>query len=300
MVPWLMSFARHSRAMRWLVVAIVLVAVLAACVATAFATSSRASQSPSLAPANAAQASTIWTSADLDDNDPLGRPRSQNNQLQVLQKRHFTIGYDNSRREPVWVSYHLSGPIRFHDAERRPNRFAPDPDVAAPAHHEDYTRSGYDRGHLAPAYAMLSRFGPEGLEETFVTSNIIPQRHALNAGAWEYLEERIAGREGSGGGWADEFGEVWVTDGPIVAHSMETLPGGEPIPTACWMIVLRHRSSRWDSLAFELPNAPVHDSAVKYLVSIRQIESDAGLDFDSALPSDEQDALEAMPAVALW
>lgn len=62
-------------------------------------------------------------------------------------------------------------------------------DVPAPygrATHDSYSRSGYDRGHMAPA-ADYAR--PIYLcRETFRISNICPQTPALNRGLWKKTE----------------------------------------------------------------------------------------------------------------
>jgi endonuclease G len=50
----------------------------------------------------------------------------------------------------------------------------------------DYAGSGYDRGHLCPSASRTA--DEESNAATFYTTNILPQRHDLNAGAWEELE----------------------------------------------------------------------------------------------------------------
>ncbi len=282
--------------MKWLVGFIVLVLIFGAVCTFVIPRPSTEQVAPApTPPPSVAAPSSVAT----DDNDPLGLPVSSR-PLQILHKAHFTIGYDNDRREPAWVSYALSGPIVFHGKEHRPAKFADDPEVSTPAHHADYTSSGFDRGHMCPAYAEYSRFGPDGMAGTFITSNIIPQVHALNAGPWEDIETMIAGREGRGDGWAGRYGQVFVTDGPVHVAGEATIPGGEPEPSACFMIVERKDGQRWDALAFELPNRDEHGSPASYLVPIRQVERDTGLDFDSALPTEQQRTFEESAAVSVW
>ncbi len=231
------------------------------------------------------------------------------------------------------MSYALAGPIRNHGHEKRPDRFAPDEEVADSPRHEDYSRSGYDRGHMCPAYAEFSRFGPDGMNATFVTTNICPQIHGLNAGRWEDLEAMIAGREheahhharkgsaeeeqaeepqqsGLGaqaervlaaGGWAAEYGEVYVTDGPIVSAGARRFRAGESVPSAFFMILLRQeKGGHWRSLAFEMPNEAVSDPLEHYLVSISRIEQETGLSFVGALPADQREALTGEAAREMW
>jgi endonuclease G len=290
--------------MRWLVLLLVVAVILAAAFAVAVliradqlrhestsAGTSSTPEAPRLSPG---------TATDIDDNDPLGLPISSGRSLQILHKRYFTVGYDNAEKEPAWVSYHLAGPIRYHGHEHRPDKFAIDPEVQNPGFDEDYTGTHYDRGHMCPAYAIFSRGGQEAMLETFITSNIVPQVHGLNAGSWEKLEVLIAGRDKSEDGWAGEFGDVWVTDGPVVTKTSEHLALGEPVPESCFMIVLRRVGSEWKSLAFEMPNQPERKAPAAFLVSIRRVEQDTGLDFDSALPTGEQKTLEEGTADDVW
>jgi endonuclease G len=290
--------------MRWalLVICVALLLGIAFGVAVLIRAHQLRPEERSPAPLRAAPAPTgaANPSIEVDDNDPLGLPVSHRRSLQILHKHYFTVGYDNDAKEPAWVSYHLAGPIRFPGHEHRPKKFAEDPDVQAVAYDKDYTGAHLDRGHMCPAYAIFSRFGQEAMGETFITSNIVPQVHGLNAGSWEQLETLIAGRDGAGEGWAGKYGEVWVTDGPIVQNSQRRLPAGEIVPDACFMVVLRKDGSRWSALAFEMPNAPERDPPDAFLVSIRRIEADTGLDLDPGLPQPEQDVLEQAAPRSTW
>lgn len=58
--------------------------------------------------------------------------------------------------------------------------------AAIKANHDDYTKSGYDRGHMCPA-ADRSR-SQSLMQQTFRMSNIAPQTPALNRGAWKKIE----------------------------------------------------------------------------------------------------------------
>jgi DNA/RNA endonuclease G (NUC1) len=124
---------------------------------------------------------------------PFGLPQSKR-PLEILDKQHFAIGYDDDALEPAWVVYPLSGPIVETGKEKRPARFATDPAVAHPSQHDDYDRSGFDRGHMCPAFAEWSRFGTEGMTATFVTSNIIPQRGPLGGPGILHRRPRRHGR----------------------------------------------------------------------------------------------------------
>lgn len=61
--------------------------------------------------------------------------------------------------------------------------------VDALANHDDYTKSGYQRGHMCPAQdRSRSIFG---MKKTFRISNIAPQVARLNTGTWKSTENLI-------------------------------------------------------------------------------------------------------------
>ena len=68
---------------------------------------------------------------------------------------------------------------------QRSNDFEPDPDISEPYQviSKDYSHSGYDRGHMAPAADM--KFSAQAMTECFYMSNMCPQLHNLNAHSWE-------------------------------------------------------------------------------------------------------------------
>lgn len=56
------------------------------------------------------------------------------------------------------------------------------------ARSKDYTRSGYQRGHLAPAGDFTAKYYL--LQQTFLLSNVAPMREEINSGAWYRSEVR--------------------------------------------------------------------------------------------------------------
>lgn len=223
--------------------------------------------------------------------------------LKLLTYSHFTIGYDESAKNPAWVAYRLSGSITNHGSEKRPSTFATDFGTAAHVSHHDYSNSGFDRGHMVPAYALFSRFGDEGLKQTFVMSNVIPQYHGLNAGEWEQLETMIAGRDGHGEGWASTYGAVWVINGPIYDKrpASDQLHNGTWIPASCFSVVLRQTEGHWDALAVIMPNEKTVAGPVgRYLTMVSTINRETSLDLLAGMDEVEKEQVEKQRATELW
>src|SRR6478736_6800059 len=166
--------------------------------------------------------------------------------LRVLSNTGYVAGYSDALGNPLWAAYRMAD-IEPKDSPPRPDKFVPDLRTTARIESQVYTGSGYDRGHMAPNYAIATRYGERAQEETFQMSNICPQRHALNAGVWKQLEQRIATN------YAGRFGEVWVLAGPVFGTNPDKLRRRVAIPESFYMIVVDESDGRVRAEAFLFP-----------------------------------------------
>lgn len=216
------------------------------------------------------------------------------NDLTVLNKTGFAVAYSPSLRHPVWVAYHVYD-ISNAVPPPRPREFKPDPAAPGSPQHKDYAKSGYDRGHMAPNLAIATRFGKAAQAQTFLTSNICPQRPSLNQGPWCNLELRIAEL------WPRRFRDVWVIAGALSAPGGKRLPSGIDIPSAFYQIVVARKDNELLAFATLMPqNTRRRTYARSMLVSIDELEALTGFDFLSALPDDVESALESATPTRLW
>jgi len=227
--------------------------------------------------------------------------------ITVLDKGHFVVGYSEDFLNPAWVFYRIGPAVDFRSFPRPGFRI--DGDTSSRVRTQDYTHSGYDRGHMAPNFAMGSRFGAEGAKSTFVMSNVCPQYHELNDGQWGDLEEWIAGRKPPNAtaenfirGWADEFGEVWVVVGPLFEDDCDPLEAGIPVPSGFFCIVVdEEEDGEVRALAFIMPHEDRRVGELEgFLVSVDEVEERAGLDFFHLLPDAAENTMEEMAAEELW
>ncbi|MBR4172574.1 MAG: DNA/RNA non-specific endonuclease [Kiritimatiellae bacterium] len=215
--------------------------------------------------------------------------------LVTLHKKGFTIGYSPSLRRPVWVAYR-SFPYQTAatNPENRPKGFRSDPDAPNCPRPSDYTRSGYDRGHMAPNLAIASRFGQSAQEDTFLLSNICPQRPGLNQGPWYEMEYRIAEI------WPECHGTIWVIVGAIPSPRKKLK--GIDVPAGFYQVLLcQKQDGTLQALAVSMPQtASRHTYARSFLISIRELENRCGLNFFPNLPVKIQQDLETTEATRLW
>ncbi len=216
--------------------------------------------------------------------------------VEVLTNRAYVVGYSESLKDPAWSAYRADKAASL-EAPPRPGRFEVDARTTVRAAPADYTNSGYDRGHMTPNYIIAICDSPEAQRETFLMSNIIPQRPALNQKVWMHLEQAIAKD------WAQHLGPVWVIAGPVFRtdHPLTRLPAGEAVPDATYMVLARLDHGRPRVLAFLIPQTVRGDEAyAQFLVSVDAVEQATGLDFLSDLPDDIETRVEAETPAATW
>lgn len=212
-----------------------------------------------------------------------------------IDKGEFVIGWSPTLRHPVWVAYHVPKEKKFFGiAEKRPN-FTKDSAVRLAPPSASYTGSSYDRGHMAPNYAIATRFGVDAQRQTFLTSNITPQKAALNRGVWREVEHRIADY------WTQRYGEIWVIVGCIPSASNEIHGTGIDIPESFYQVIVAQTGYDVRAFAVIYPqNTPMDEYPAKGLISIDDLEEMTGLDFLPDLASFLQTPLEAELPSRVW
>lgn len=215
--------------------------------------------------------------------------------LRVLSNRGYVVGYYEAKANPAWVAYRIHDLVRIPSPSPRPDRFEVDRRTVTRVSPDDYTGSGYDRGHLAPNYAIATRFGVEAQEETFLMSNITPQLHALNAGLWKTLEMKIATS------YPARYGEVWVFAGPVFGDQPKALRGGVLVPDAFYMIIVDEQDGKLRTLAVMVPqDAPRDAEWSQYLTSVAEIQRRTRLDFFHELDDVAESQVEQQIASRMW
>ncbi len=216
-------------------------------------------------------------------------------EFRVLTNRAYAVGYSDARGNPLWAAYRVADLAKIPTPAARPEKFETDRRTVARIAPDDYSNSGYDRGHLAPNYAIATRYGAAAQRETFLMSNITPQKHSLNAGLWKELEMKIATS------YPARYSEVWVLTGPIFGSQPRELRRGVQIPEAFFMIVIDENEGKLRTLAFIVPqDAATTTDPEKFLATIDEIQRRTGLDFLSELEDEAERAVETQRAGRVW
>lgn len=185
----------------------------------------------------------------------------------------YVVGYNYQTKEASWVAFKLTK-SKVANKLKRDDKFKEDGDIpfVYRATLDDYYRSGYDRGHLA-SYASMD-FSKKSADESFLLSNMSPQKAGLNRQGWERLEtdERI---------WANMYDSIYVYTGPIYKkQKIHKTIGDNKIAVPDYFFKIIYVPSKNQAIAFVMPNARVEKTKIaNYRVSIKDIEQRTGLYF---------------------
>jgi len=219
----------------------------------------------------------------------------------VMRNDGYLLGWSDVRVGALWVSYELrqSGDRQIGP---RPG-FRQDWRTLWPVSTSSYSGSGYDRGHLAPNYAMAKVWGEDAQDDSFLMSNMMPQKPALNRQLWQRLEEVVMDH------FLPRFGRLQVITGPIYAETRITdleidrlldRVGFVEVPVAFYKIVVVPGDTPL-AVAFIMPQDVRGDESLKqFLFSIDEVEAKTGLNFLPRLPASQEADWESVAGVGDW
>ena len=214
----------------------------------------------------------------------------------VVKHGAYVTSYNTETLIPGWVAYELTADEADARRDREGVEFRMDPDLrgCTQAMREDYSGSGWTKGHLMPA--ADAAFSSTAMSETFYFTNICPQNEVLNAGDWQYLEKRVRS-------WAGRYGSVWVVTGPIVGNNRYGTIGERDVvvPDSFYKALLvRRKDGSYSSIAFVMDN----DEERYYLrdcsMSVNDLETLTGIDFFPALDDKIEDKVEKSVRLSDW
>ncbi|MFD2529420.1 DNA/RNA non-specific endonuclease [Polaribacter marinaquae] len=217
-------------------------------------------------------------------------PTSTTNQ--VVHHQHYSLSYSEKHEQAEWVAYELKASDLSRNNFKRPYFEIDNAVKTKAAHWRNYKNSGYDRGHLCPAGDR--KFTKTAHDETFLTSNISPQKHAFNAGIWNRLEQKVRY-------WARKNDGVFVITGGVLENNLQTI-GSEnvAVPKKFYKVILDKTSSKIKMIAFLVPHKDSKLPLYKFVVSVNKIEALTGIDFFKELEDDLEERLESSSSYKNW
>ena len=203
---------------------------------------------------------------------------------EVIHHSAYSLSYAEPFEQARWVAYELTRQNLQKPNVERTNYYNTDPAVSSySARHSDYTRSGYTRGHLAPAGDMAQ--SKQTMEESFFMSNMSPQLRAFNNGIWRELEEQVRD-------WAYNNDRLFITTGPVLSKDIQKYIGKNQVavPGYFYKVILDVDQPEQKGIAFIIPHEKSDQPLATYAMTIESAEAITGIDFYSDLLAPELEA----------
>ncbi|CAI5730500.1 unnamed protein product [Hyaloperonospora brassicae] len=217
-----------------------------------------------------------------------GMPSNSN----VFVRSGYVVSFDYRTRNPSWVMQYLtkSSLQVEQETDRSNSKFMVDNDVPAQfqVHPNRYLKSGYDKGHLAPARDMSH--SQQAMDESFLMTNMSPQVGVgFNRGYWARLEgfvRHLAGQYDAV--YKNKRSGEYEVSYPVLG----TPPNATAVPTHFFKVVLGEQRGRraFAAAGFILPNKaiPENKDLLEFQVPLDVIEKQAGLLFFDKLSGVEK------------
>ncbi len=213
----------------------------------------------------------------------------------ILCKTEYVISYNQNFNSANWAAWNLNS-TWIGSTDRYKGKFITDntlPEDFEHITHNDYTNTGYDRGHIVRSYDRSSN--DEANKSTFLMTNIFAQTPDLNRGVWldfERFIENLAKKQNK---------ELYIFAGGIY-NSNNTINEKIRIPDSCYKIaVVLNRGEGLECVEYNtmiyavmIPNINGirRDKWQKYAVSVSHIENSSGYNFLTNVPEEIQGIIE--------
>jgi endonuclease G, mitochondrial len=196
----------------------------------------------------------------------------------------FNVMHSGITRTPLWSAERLTR-ASMEDAKdlARVNSFHAEASLPPNERAElkDYSRSGFDRGHLAPSGDMPNS---EAMQESFSLANMIPQNPNNNRQLWQEIESTVRVL-------ARKEGELFVITGPLFeGERLQQLNGRVMAPTHIYKVV--YAPKRGKAAAYLVENIATDDYSI---ISVAELEEMAGVNFFPNMPQAVKQAKLDLP-----
>ncbi len=212
----------------------------------------------------------------------------------VVSHTGYTLAYCEEYELPYWVAYKLTKENLASSTVTRDDNFREDESIyTGSAALSDYKKSGYDRGHMAPAADF--KWSEDAMSDTFYLSNMCPQTHSFNAGIWSDLESAVRSI-------AYDEGEVYVVTGPVLTDGpYETIGENEvAIPNYFYKVILDYTEPEIKAIGFIMPHENSSLPLSYFAVTVDEVEEITNIDFFPLLPDDIEEVVESSVDASLW
>ena len=217
----------------------------------------------------------------------------------------YSLEYSYKYKHSYWIAYRFDNTTGGNVG--RNEAYKPDPELPSQyaAKHNDYTNSGYTRGHLCASSDR--QYSKEANQQTFYMSNISPQSgNGFNqsGSAWNTGEDKV---QAWGYNISRSTDTLYVVKGGTIGEGMIKgyIKNEIAIQKYFFMAVLFRSGDNYKAIGFYMPHENLKDDPdkkdpKKYLMSIDALEQETGIDFFHNLPDNIENTVEATYNVNDW
>jgi len=203
-------------------------------------------------------------------HSPYGFPQTSG--ASAICRQAYLVGYDAVSKIPKFVTYTLV-PQNALGCVVRTNAFATDQSIVGGATPQDYSGTGYDKGHMAPDGDLS--WDQQVEYESFLMTNMSPQAGSLNRGIWKLLETSIRG-------WSVQLNRPFtIYVGGVYNSQDKKIGNGVVVPHAFYKIVIDNTTGM--SAGWLFPHTPPYpnlgNDLTKFRLPISQIQELSGVKF---------------------
>lgn len=211
---------------------------------------------------------------------------------QIVPYTRFTLSYNETHEQADWVAYELDKTEAQMETDRC-DCFKKDNNILfGSATPEDYTNTGFDKGHLSPSED--NQLSPGNNRESFLMSNMSPQLYRFNGGIWKDLEEWVRQK-------AIEYDTIYVVSGPVFINTLGSIGTNEvTIPGYFYKAILRFENRSPKTIAFFIPQVGAIGQLKDYIVPVNALETLIGIDFFPALDNSVENVVESRDNSTQW
>ena len=210
---------------------------------------------------------------------------------QTIHHKSYSLSYNSSYVLSSWVAYKVTK-TQVNKFEKVRDKYRADPMIhTRSADKKDYKTGGYIMAQLAN-YLDL-QYIPEGEEESFYMSNIVPMKQAFYNYIWVKTEELIrlwnAGTDG-----------LYIVCGPILTDTPFQAFGDNKIsiPKRFYKVVYDPKNQK--AIGFIFINGTASGKLKSYAMSVDDVEKATGIDFFHTLENDLENKIESEFNVNDW
>jgi len=213
----------------------------------------------------------------------------------LMDYQYFILSYNESHEQADFAAYLITRrrvTLGKRAEVKRMSSFKMDKRIyTKTANTKDYSKTGYDRGHLVPAADMA--FDIKALKYSFFMSNVSPQKPKFNRGIWKGLESKVRD-------WALRYDLLCVIVGPVLTPELPRIGASTrvSVPKAYFKIIYAINQNQM--IGFLMSNIGTSEEIKQFAIPVDIIENLTGMDFFERLEDTEEANMESRVVMNFW